>query len=294
MESCDLFIVGAGAAGLAAARAAAEMGCRRILLVDRMNGPGGILRQCIHRGFGGDQTGPEYIAALLAGFVQNVHFLWNTTVVSVDESRTAVLSSPDFGLKKIGFKQMILASGCREIPMGALDIAGTRPAGIYTAGELQRDMNLNGRMPEGPAVILGSGDVGLVMAWQLLMAGTEIKALVEKKEKCAGLARNWKRLEEYSLPVRTKSTISKVFGEHHLEGVCIRDEDSGAEENIPCRMLVIAAGLQPEQELIRGLGMQPWLHLCGNCRRIHALVEGVVQEGMRAGIAACEKLREET
>ena len=294
MESCDLFIVGGGAAGLSAARTAAEQGVKSILLADRMPGPGGILRQCIHRGFGGEMTGPEYINKLLEGFPQSVRFLWNTTVISVNERRRAVLSSPDSGLKEIEFEQMILASGCREIPAGSLEIAGTRPDGVYTAGELQRDMNLYGFVPEDPAVILGSGDVGLVMAWQLLEAGIEIKALVEKKESCGGLARNRMRLDKYRLLVRTHSTVVKLLGEERLEGVCIRNLDEAAEEYIPCRTLVIAAGLTPEQELVKRIQPQPWLHLCGNCRRIHGVVEGVVQEGRQAGLLVCEKLRDET
>lgn len=293
MESFDLFIVGGGAAGLSAARTAAERGVKSILLADRLAAPGGILRQCIHRGFGGALTGPEYIRGLVNAFPAGVRFLWNATVLSVDENRRAVLSSREFGLKEIRFKQMIFAAGCREISAGSLDIAGTRPKGIFTAGELQQDMNLRGIVPEGPAVILGSGDVGLVMAWQLLQAGVDIKMLVEKKEKCGGIARNWKRLEGYAVPVRTKTTVAKAFGEIHLEGVQVRDLDGGKEEYIPCKTLVIAAGLLPEQSLIKRIQPQPWLQLCGNCNRIHGIVEGVVQEGIRAGIAACEKLRKE-
>ena len=294
MESCDLFIIGGGAAGLSAAKAAAEAGCKSIVLADRMAAPGGILRQCIHRGFGAELSGPEYIAGLMKDFPHRVQFRWNTTVLSVDESRTAVLSSPDFGLKEIRFKQMIFAAGCREIAAGSLEIAGTRPAGVYTAGELQREMNLRGFVPEGPAVILGSGDVGLVMAWQLLEAGMEIKALVEKRESCGGLARNRKRLEGYALPLRTKTAAAALLGEKQLEAVRIRSLESGKEEDIPCKTLVIAAGLLPEQQLIKGVQGQPWLQLCGNCRRIHGVVESVVQEGIQAGRLACEKLREET
>lgn len=294
MENCDLFIVGAGAAGLSAARAAAEQGCGSIMLADRMTEPGGILRQCIHRGFGSEQTGPEYISELMKEYPQNVCFLWNTTVISVDEHRKALISSPDFGLKEIRFRQMIFAAGCREIPSGSLDVSGTRPEGVCTAGELQRDMNLHGIIPEGPAVILGSGDVGLVMAWQLLKAGIEVRALIEKQEMCGGTARNWDRLEGYKLTVRTGCTVSKLLGEGKLTGVNIRELKNEKEEVISCKTLVIAAGLIPENGLIKRLAPQSWLHLCGNCRSIHAVVEGVVQEGIQAGIAACLKLREET
>lgn len=291
MESCDMFIVGGGAAGLSAARAAAERGCGRILLADRKAQPGGILCQCLHRGFGSDLTGPEYICQIQAGFPERVCFSWNTTVLAVDENRTAVLSSPDFGLKRIQFKQMILAAGCREIPFGSLQIAGTRPGGIYTAGRLQQDMNLHGIVPEGPAVILGSGDVGLVVAWQLAMAGIEIAMLVEQREKGGGLSRNWKRLEGYQLPLRCRTTVSRTFGVKQLKGVNIRNLDTGTEAFVPCKTLVVAAGLVPEQELIKTLNKPDWLHLCGNCNRIHSVVEGVVQEGLQAGYAACEKLK---
>lgn len=290
MESCDIFIVGAGAAGLTAARAAAERGCS-VLLADRNDGPGGILRQCIHRGFGAELTGREYIAELLKGFPETVRFLGNTTVLSVDENRRAVLSSADYGLKEISFRQMILAAGCREIPFGSLGIAGTRPEGIYTAGQVQADMNLHGHVPEGPAVILGSGDVGLVTAWQLLEAGVEIGALVEKKETPGGLPRNLKRLEGYRIPLHCGCVVSWVSGEKHIEGLQLRNIRTGEEKFIPCKSLIVAAGMQPEQDLVRGLENMEWLHLCGNCARIHPVVEGVIQDGLRAGTAACEKLR---
>lgn len=292
MESYDVFIVGGGAAGLSAARAAAERCPGSILLADRAEEPGGILRQCFHRGFGTELTGPEYIRELLDGFPESVRFLASASVLSVSADRTAVLSSPHFGLKKIRFRQMIYAAGCREVSFGSLQIAGTRPEGIYTAGQLQEMMNLRGFVPEGPAVILGSGDMGLVMAWQLSNAGVEIKMMVDKRESMGGLALNRKRLEGCSFALRMKTTVSRVFGEKKLEGVNICAADGGAEEYIPCRTLVSAAGLEPERDLIGRLGPQPWLTLCGNSKRVHGFVDGVVREGKQAGYAACEKLRE--
>lgn len=291
MQSCELFIVGAGTAGLSAARAAAEQGCRSIVVADWHGGPGGILRQCAHRGFGADHTGPEYIQQLLADYPQNVRFLWKTTVLSVDENRTAVFSSAEHGLQRIAFRQMVLAAGCREITAGSIGIGGTRPKGVFTAGQVQADMNLQGIMPEGPVVILGSGDLGLIMARQLAETGTEIAAIIEKKNSCGGLARNRRCVSEFQLRLICGATVAQLFGEKQLTGVSIRHADTGLEERIACKTLLIAAGLLPDQELIRNLGRPEWLHLCGNCSRIHSIVETVVQEGSQAGISACEKLR---
>jgi len=291
MENCDLFIVGAGAAGLSAARAAAEQGCRSIVVADWRDEPGGILRQCAHRGFGAELTGPEYIRRLLADYPDAVRFLWNTAVQSVDENRTAVLSAPKSGLKRITFRQMILAAGCREITAGSLGLGGTRPKGVATAGQVQADMNLKGILPIGPVLILGCGDLGLIMARQLAEAGVEIAALVEKKNSCGGLPRNRRCISDFQLRLVCGATVSQVFGEKQLDGVSIRHADKNSEEYIPCSTLLIAVGLSPEQDLIRHLGRPSWLHLCGNCNRIHSMVETVVQEGKQAGISACEKLR---
>ena len=166
MEHCDILIVGAGAAGIAAARAAADAGCTSVLLVDRRANLGGVLLQCTHRGFGPSLTGPEYVARLTADFPKSVQICCGTSVLRVAANKTAVLIDPH-GLRQIQFQQLILAAGCREIPLGALPIAGTRPAGVYTAGQMQACMNLHGQLPEGPVVILGSGDLGLILAAQL-------------------------------------------------------------------------------------------------------------------------------
>ena len=281
MEHVDILIIGAGAAGIAAAKAAFQAGCSSIALVDRKRSMGGVLLQCAHRGFGPELTGPEYTEKLLKDFPEEVTFYSNTTVLSVSQDKTAVLS----GGKTIRFHQLILATGCREIPIGALPIVGTRPKGIYTAGQMQERMNLYGFTPEGPVVILGSGDLGLIMAKQLAEAGLAV-TLVERKGTCGGMARNQRCLKEYAIDLICSSTITEVMGERTLEGCRLSDG-----RVLPCKTLLIAAGLRPEREVVCDLGSPNWLHLCGNCNHVHPMVEAVVNEGKQAGIAAYENIR---
>ena len=281
MEHYDIFIIGGGAAGIAAAGAAYQSGCRRVALADRKSELGGVLLQCAHRGFGEGLTGTEYTAALLRDFPEEISLILNTTVLSVEETKIAHLS----GGRRLSFSQLILATGCREIPMGALPIAGTRPKGIYTAGQMQEMMNIYGFVPEGPVVILGSGDIGLIMAGQIAALGISV-TLVEQKNTCGGLARNRRLLGEYPIRLICGQTIRTVRGEKTLEGCCL----SGGEY-LPCKQLLIAAGLRPERALIAHLGNPDWLHLCGNCNAVHPMVEGVTAEGIRAGTAACDILK---
>ena len=169
--------------------------------------------------------------------------------------------------------------------MGALPIAGTRPLGIYTAGQMQERMNLHGCIPEGPAVILGSGDLGLVMANHLAQAGIPV-TLVEKKDTCGGMVRNQRCLEEKSVRLICNATVTEVWGEKRLEG-CILSTG----EKLSCKTLLIAVGLVPDRELTADLGNPRWLHICGNCNRVHPMVEAVVKEGKLAGIAAWNEIR---
>lgn len=281
MEHYDILIIGAGAAGIAAAKAVLQAGCRSVALIDRKERMGGILLQCAHRGFGAGLTGPEYTDMLLNDFPEEAVFFSDTTVLSVSEDKTAILS----GGRSIRFHQLILASGCREIPMGALPIAGTRPKGVYTAGQMQEMMNLHGVIPQGPVVILGSGDLGLIMANQLAERGLAV-TLVEKRCACGGMARNQRCLKRHPIELVCNCTITEVFGEKKLEGCSL---SSG--RYLPCKTLLIAAGLRPERELIHTLGTPDWLHLCGNCNTVHPMVETVINEGKQAGIAAWENIR---
>ena len=285
MERYDILIVGAGAAGLAAAKAAYEAGCRSILLVDRKTRMGGVLLQCAHHGFGQNLSGTEYTKMILEGFPEEIQWYPNTTVLSVSEDRTAQLCGPEVGRKTVSFKQLILATGCREIPIGAMPIGGTRPEGVYTAGQMQEMMNLHGYVPKGPAVILGSGDLGLVMARQLAQLGIAV-TLVEKQSHCGGMVRNRRCLREFPMKLICNATITEVLGQKQLEAVKIQNSII-----LPCKTLLIAAGLRPEREAIRGLGNPRWLRLCGNCSCIHPMVEGVINEGKQAGIAAWESIR---
>ena len=169
--------------------------------------------------------------------------------------------------------------------MGALPIGGTRPKGIYTAGQMQEMMNLHGIVPEGPVVILGSGDLGLIMACQIAEAGLTV-TMVEKKDSCGGMARNRRCLEEHPIRLLRGDTIREVQGYPHITG-CV----TAKGEKLPCKTLLIAAGLIPEREPVTHLGNPEWLHICGNCRTVHPMVEAVVNEGKQAGKAATENLR---
>lgn len=281
MEHFDILIIGAGAAGIAAAKGAWEAGCRSIAIVDRKKTMGGILLQCAHRGFGQKLTGGEYLQELLRDFPKEITAITGTMVLAVYSNKTAMLS----GGELVAFDQLVLASGCREIPIGSLPIAGTRPEGVYTAGQMQEMMNLHGVIPEGPAVILGSGDLGLIMAKQL--AEHEIAVtLVEKKPSCGGMARNRRCLEEYPINLICGATIMEVFGQKKLESVSL---SNGAV--IPCKSLLIAVGMRPEREILFGLGTPEWLHLCGNCKTVHPVVEAVINEGKLAGKTAFEHMR---
>lgn len=282
MEHFDILIIGGGAAGIAAAKACSSA---KVLLVDRKETLGGILLQCAHHGFGKNQSGPEYTAGLLEDFPESITLALNTTVLAVSRDKKALLCGREFGKKEIAFSELILAAGCREIPMGVLPIAGTRPSGVYTAGQMQELMNLHGYVPKGPVVILGSGDLGLIMAKQLAETGCSV-TLVERKDTCGGMAKNQRCLENELISMICSDTISQVHGDPTITGC-----STAKGIFLPCKTLLIAAGLRPERELVSHLGNPAWLHICGNCNHVHPMVEGVTQEGKLAGITAMEHMR---
>ena len=305
MEKYDLFIIGAGAAGIAAAKAAWKetvshkiQGCKRdengesfkIALCDKGSLAGGVLRQCFHTGFGHQMTGVEYADQLLEDFPEEITCFFNTTVLKITEEKTLLLSSAEKGLQQIAFEHLILASGCMEVPAGALPIAGTRPEGIYTAGEMQAMVHLEGFLPEGPVVILGSGDLGLIMAETIRSAGIQV-TLVEQKDYCGGLVRNRKPVETGAVELITSASIRTICGEKSLESVILAEGPEKTEGRcLPCKTMLIAAGLRPDRQLVRGLENKEWLTLCGNCRQVHPMVEGVVAEGKEAGVQAVKQL----
>ena len=282
MEQYDILIIGGGAAGISAAKAAKDA---LVLLVDRKNALGGVLLQCTHHGFGRNKSGVEYAADLIKDFPEEVSLALNTMVLSISKDRTALLSGKEFGLRKIRFSQLILATGCREIPAGALPIAGTRPKGVYTAGQMQEMINLHSYTPEGPVVILGSGDLGLIMAKHLWEAGIPVAAIAEQKDACGAMARNQQFLPESGIPLLCGSTVTQILGYPCLESVMLSDG-----RTIPCKTLLVAVGLKPDKMLVHALLQEDWLHLCGNCHKIYPMVEGVMADSKRAALSAVTAL----
>ena len=302
MERCDVLVVGGGAAGMAAARAAADWGAA-VVLAEREDFLGGVLPQCFHHGFGlvyygEDLTGAAYArraAAELAG--APVRMLTGTTVLSVHPDRTALLTGAQTGLVRLSFRQLVLAAGCRETPVGALPVAGTRPAGIFTAGEAQRLVNLEGGRVGDTIVILGGGDIGLVMAQQLTHNGCRVAAVVEQRAFCGGQPRHQKAcFEELGIPLLLRATVTEVHGRGRVSAVTVRRLDAGVEELLPCDTLLTAVGLIPERELLRPLGtpLPGWVHLCGNCEHVHRIVDTVTAQGEAAGRAAALRLGRES
>lgn len=297
MADYDLLIVGGGAAGMAAALAAERAGLRRILLADREPVLGGILPQCIHRGFGQgyfgeDLTGPEYAGRFAKRLeASNVEYLPDTTVLSIAENRTAMLSGAACGYREISFRRLILAAGCRETPIGALPVAGTRPAGIFTAGQAQALVNLRRYDVGSEIVILGSGDIGLIMARRFTLLGKHVVTVIEQKTACGGMPRNVRDcIDAFRIPVITSATVGEVHGNGRITGVTVRHLDGGREEFVACDTLVTAVGLVPERELLKAFGSGPpeWLSLCGNCDYVHEIVDAVTLQAEKLGAVAAK------
>jgi thioredoxin reductase len=302
MADCEILIIGGGPAGMAAALGAWEAGCRKILLAERAEQLGGILLQCLHSGFGlfyfGETlTGPEYAHRYLQKLHKlRIDVLTDTSVIALKPDGTALLSGPTCGLINIKAGAVILASGCRERPIGALPVTGTRPSGIFTAGSAQKMVNLGGYDIGQRFIILGSGDVGMIMARQLTLLGKTVIAVLEKEARCGGLERNRINcLEHFNIPLRTLRTVTGVHGTARIEGVTVRNVSNGNEEYIACDTLITSVGLIPERELSEqaaGSGMLPdWLFLCGNACYVHDLVDDVTREGEAIGRAAADFVR---
>lgn len=260
-----------------------DAGLRDILLVDKNDRLGGVLPQCIHEGFGlslfnKELTGPEF-ARYLTGKLDNsgVKIKLNTTAVSLSDSRTAILSGNGV-FEKVGFEKLILATGCREISIGSLLIPGTRPAGIYTAGQAQEMINLHRQDIGNNILILGSGDLGMIMARRFMLERKKVIAVIEKEAHFGGMARNFHRcIEKYNIPVLYKTEVTEILGSPRIEGV----KTTGG--TISCDTLVTAVGMIPERALLNGLGTSERIKLCGNCNKIHDLVDSAVEEAIRTG-----------
>lgn len=313
----DLAIIGAGPAGLAAAVEAKRLGLQDLVVLDRDEKPGGILRQCIHAGFGLEKfqeelTGPEYAHRYLKmAESEGVDFALNTTVLEMDKDRILTLVSEQAGLRQYECGSIILAMGCRERPRGAVGIPGSRPAGIFTAGHAQRLINIEGYMPGRTVVVLGSGDIGLIMARRLTLEGAQVEAVAEILPYPSGLVRNVVQcLHDFDIPLLLSHTVAEVHGDRRVEGVTLVQVDDrwtpvpGTERRIDCDTLLLSVGLIPENELSKAAGVAmdsrtggayvndyfetslQGVFSCGNVLHVNDVVDNVSSEGESAAHGA--------
>lgn len=290
MKNCDVLIVGGGAAGISVASVLGkEHPELEIILIEREDSLGGVLGQCIHHGFGmasfgKELTGPEYARRLEERLLDtNITIMLKTEAVKIilpsEDEAPEVVTASTSGWEKIRFRQMILAAGCYERPYGNLLIAGTRPEGIFGAGQLQRMMNLEGYQPAKTAVVIGSGDIGLIVSRRLQKKKTIVKRVVEIQEKSPALERNQRRcIQECHLPLMVQSQVVQIHGEERICGVTVQNNLTGEREYISCDMLVVAAGLLPDRSLLEELPeeWERWITLAGNCDKIYPIADAIV------------------
>ena len=316
MKNVDLVIIGGGPAGLAAAVEARRQGIQDILILERDNELGGILNQCIHNGFGlhtfqEELTGPEYAGRFIAQVREmDIPCKLNTMVLDLAADKTVTAMNRQDGLFQLHPKAVILAMGCRERPRGALNIPGYRPAGIFTAGTAQRLVNMEGYMPGRKVVILGSGDIGLIMARRMTLEGARVQVVAELMPYSGGLKRNIVQcLDDFGIPLKRSHTVVDIQGKERVEGITLARVENGkpvpgTEEHYDCDTLLLSCGLLPENELSRAAGVElnpttngprvnesletniPGVFAAGNVLHVHDLVDYVSEEAGAAGAHA--------